>query len=184
MRWKNVKVHPTAKLIRPELISIGEGTQIDDFALIYPGRKLEIGKYCHIASYVLIGGNGTCKIGDYVAITAGTKLFSATNIPDGALSVAHTSPLWMQKQYVGHIEIEDFAFVGANSVVLPDVKIGKGAIVGALSVVLRDIEPWSINVMRPVCKSDGSFSFRLTKIKDRLQEKKLYIENREKIEAI
>jgi acetyltransferase-like isoleucine patch superfamily enzyme len=39
--------------------------------------------------------------------------------------------------------------VGANAVVLPGVRIGKGAIVGSCSLVREDIAPWTINVGPP-----------------------------------
>ena len=41
---KNVKIFPLAKMIHPELIEIGEGTQIDDFTLINGGKGTQIGK--------------------------------------------------------------------------------------------------------------------------------------------
>lgn len=46
----------------------------------------------------------------------------------------------------GKIVINQFAIVGANSVVLPDVDIGEGVSVAAGSVISRNLEPWSIYV--------------------------------------
>jgi maltose O-acetyltransferase len=41
----------------------------------------------------------------------------------------------------GPIDIEDGAWIGSCAVILPGVRIGKGAIVGAGSVVSRDVAP-------------------------------------------
>ena len=39
----------------------------------------------------------------------------------------------------GNVTIEAAAFLGAGSVVLPGLKVGKGAMVGAGAVVTRDV---------------------------------------------
>ena len=44
---------------------------------------------------------------------------------------------------VGKVEIGPDAFVGPNSVVLPDVRIGEGAVVAAGSVVTRDVPAYT-----------------------------------------
>jgi serine acetyltransferase len=44
---------------------------------------------------------------------------------------------------IGKVEIGPDAFVGPNSVVLPNVKIGEGAVVAAGSVVTRDVPPYT-----------------------------------------
>ena len=40
--------------------------------------------------------------------------------------------------------IEDDVWVGAQSVILKGVTIGRGAIIGAASVVTRDVPPYAI----------------------------------------
>ncbi len=42
------------------------------------------------------------------------------------------------------VVIEDDVWVGTHSVILPGVKIGRGAVVSANSVVARDIEPYCV----------------------------------------
>ena len=46
-------------------------------------------------------------------------------------------------------EIEDYALVGTQSVVMPGVKIGRGAIIGAQSLVTRDVTPETVVIGIP-----------------------------------
>lgn len=65
------------------------------------------------------------------------------------LSMSSIAPEAMQYVVEKPICIEDYAFLGVHSVVLPGVHIGKGAVIGAGSVVLSDIPPFSIAVGAP-----------------------------------
>jgi acetyltransferase-like isoleucine patch superfamily enzyme len=49
----------------------------------------------------------------------------------------------------GPIVIEDDAWLGAGSVILPGVRIGRGAVVGANSVVAHDVPPLQIVAGQP-----------------------------------
>lgn len=48
------------------------------------------------------------------------------------------------KKYYGCIEIMDNVFIGANSTIMYDVKIGPNAIIAAGSVVTKDVPPGTI----------------------------------------
>lgn len=52
----------------------------------------------------------------------------------------------------GDIIIGDDAYIGANTVVMPGVKIGEGAVVGANSLVDHNLKPWTIYFGNPVRK--------------------------------
>lgn len=57
----------------------------------------------------------------------------------------------------GNVSVDDFTFIGANSVIIPGKKIGKNVIVGAGSVVLNDIpdnEVWVGNPARKIRMND------------------------------
>lgn len=47
------------------------------------------------------------------------------------------------------IVIEDMAWIGINSTILPGVKIGYGSIIGAQSVVTHDVPPMKIVAGNP-----------------------------------
>ncbi|RLF32574.1 MAG: N-acetyltransferase, partial [Thermoplasmata archaeon] len=54
-------------------------------------------------------------------------------------------PQRLRKDYVPEGAIlEKGVSIGANSVILPGVKIGEGAFVAAGSIVTKDIPPWSL----------------------------------------
>ena len=94
-------------------IDIGENTTIGFYTFIYSSDKIKIGNDCMIAPFVYL-----------VDSDHGTKLNSTMNSQPNK-----TSP----------IIIEDDVWIGANSTILPGVKIGKGSIVAAGSVVTTDV---------------------------------------------
>jgi len=49
----------------------------------------------------------------------------------------------------GRVVIEDDTWIGANTLILKNVRIGEGSIIGAGSVVTKDIPPYSIAVGNP-----------------------------------
>ena len=153
---KDVIIYPWAKIVNPEVIEIGDYSRIDDFTFINGGEGVKMGKYVHIAYFSSIAGGGSFSIGDYSAVSSGSRILTSSNIYDEAWAMSAASPKPFQRFSTGHIEIGRFAFIGANSVVFPNVKIGEGAVIGAMSLVNKDVEPWSINIGIP-CK----------KIKDR-----------------
>ena len=57
---------------------------------------------------------------------------------------------------VGCIEVMDNVFIGYNTTILPNVRIGENVIIGACSVVTKDLEPNGVYVGCPA-KKIGSF---------------------------
>jgi len=103
---------------------IGEGTEIGDSVEI--GRDVKIGKGCKIEAKVFIPPYVT--IGNNVFI-APCVCFTNDKYPKahGGSTPSYTI-------------IEDNVSIGANSTILPGIKIKKGAIIGAGSVVTKDVE--------------------------------------------
>jgi len=63
------------------------------------------------------------------------------------------------------IRIGRYAFVGANSMLLPGVEIGDGAIVGGGSVVRGKVPPWTIVVGNPATPVGDSREYLLKQLK-------------------
>jgi len=53
-------------------------------------------------------------------------------------------PMRHQKAVVEKIVIEDDVSIGMGVIILPGVRIGKGAIIGAGSVVTKDVSPLTV----------------------------------------
>jgi acetyltransferase-like isoleucine patch superfamily enzyme len=149
---KGIKMHEYVRIIYPQNIEIGDGTQIDDFVLINGGTRTVIGRWNHIASFVSVVGGGELITEDYVGIAAGVRIITGTHhYGDGR----RISPLIEEeKQFVirGIIYIEQDVFIGSNAVIFPNIRIGEGAIVGAGAIVLKDIESWGIYAGMPARK--------------------------------
>jgi len=108
-------------------IEIGEGTEINNFSLIYTGgSKIKIGK--------------NVLIGPRVNIIGYQHEFKDINIP-----------IKFQPYISQDIIIEQNVWIGSSSVIMAGITIGEGAIVGAGSIVTKSIKPHTINVGNP-CK--------------------------------
>jgi len=151
---ESAKIFPLAKIVSPHNVEIGECSMIDDFTFINGGKGLVIGNYVHIASFVSIIGGGRLTIGDYAVLACGARILTGTDTYYNGKRMSSALPLEERNVILGETIIEKDAFIGTNSVVHPNVRIGEGAIIGSNSLVLRDIEPWSINVGSP-CKKIG-----------------------------
>ena len=151
---EDVEIYPLAKIIKPNVVEIGEHSKVDDFTFIYGGSGIKIGRYVHIASFVSIIGGGELIVGDYVSIACGAKILTGTDTYYGGKRMSTALPEKQRNVIRGRVVIEKDAFIGTNAVVHPNVTIGEGAIIGSNSLVLKDVEPWSINVGSP-CKKVG-----------------------------
>ncbi|MBE0416055.1 MAG: hypothetical protein IBX36_05925 [Dehalococcoidia bacterium] len=141
----------------PKNIEIGDYSYIDTNVQLEVYAPIKIGKHVHITSNVHIQSGDEVIIGDYACITNGAKIYASSNTykaPDGRekdvlLSMSSSAPPELQYIEYGPVIIEEYAFVGLNCVVLPGVRIGRGAVIGAGSVVTRDIPPYTIAVGIP-----------------------------------
>lgn len=128
------------------------------------GNQTFIHMGCFFSSNVKIGNNsvigrqcqliGDITIKDNVSITAQTYIFSVTHFKDSpAFQGQHKSVL-----------IEDYAWVGARAVILPGVRIGKGAILGANSTATKSIPNyavWAGSPAREVSKRSDKLEYNL-----------------------
>jgi len=148
---KNLKIFENAKIIKPEVIEIGDYSEIDDFSFIYGGKGIYIGRYVHISRFVSIIGGGELYLGDYSVLADGARILTGTDSYYGGARMSTCLPLEQRNLKVSFVRIEKDAFIGTNAIVHPGITIGEGAIIGSGSLVLNDVEPWSINVGNP-CK--------------------------------
>jgi len=112
--------------------------RIDEGQMV-TGAEVSFGPGCHV--YEPRGG---LEIGDYCLIGGGS-LICGVNHGLARLDL----PMRHQPAEAGRIVIEDDVWLGMGVVVLPGVRIGRGAVIGAGSVVTRDIPGYSIAMGSP-----------------------------------
>lgn len=106
---KGSRIHIGARFFYPANIKIGEGTIIGDNAFLDGRDKLTIGDHVDIASEVMVY-NSEHDIN--------SEDFHANSAP---------------------VEIGDYVFIGPRAIILPGVKIERGAVVAAGAVVTKDV---------------------------------------------
>ena len=119
---------------------------------LYPGCKFGLGKghlymgiksYCNYGCFFDLGES--IYIGNNVAIGMNVKFITSSH-EIGQSSRRASTPI-RKPIYVG-----DGSWIGADTIILPGVKIGKGVVVGAGSLITRDLDDNCLYVGRPVYK--------------------------------
>lgn len=145
----NVRIYDLTRITDPASITVGHDVVIDDFVFLQGAGGLVIGSHVHIASFVSITGGGEAIVADFCGISSGARVLTGTDLADGSGLIGPTVPDHLRSVRRGCTELGRHAFIGANAVIMPDVRIGEGAVVGAGAVVTRDVEPWTVNVGVP-----------------------------------
>lgn len=99
----------------------------------FEGKKIEIGNHTVIGRNCILSG-GNLIIKNNVSITAHTYIFCTSHYKD--------SPEF--RAFSQDVVIEDYAWVGARAMILPGVRIGKGAILGAASTASKNIPDYAV----------------------------------------
>ncbi len=111
---KSSRIHIGARFFYPAKISIGEGTIIGD--------------------NVFLDGRDKLIIGDHVDIASGVMIYNSEhNINSEDFHAISASVI-----------IGDYVFIGPRAIILPGVKIGKGAIIAAGAVVTKDVPEYAV----------------------------------------
>jgi len=106
--------------------------------------KLTLGLNVCINDDVWINAVGGVTIGNNVLIGPKVVIHSANHKFSDS-----ERPISEQGHTLKPVTIEDDVWIGASSVILAGVTIGKGAVVGAGSVVTKDIEAYMVVVGNP-----------------------------------
>jgi len=131
------EIHRSAVIEDPKKVHIGEHVRIREGVIIRSGSGVSIGDHTGLNPYVVISGR--VIIGKYNMIAPHAMLAGGNHeFRD------RTVPMKLQGGRVKGIILEDDVWVGANSVIVDGVRVGKGAIVAAGSVVTEDVQPYAI----------------------------------------
>lgn len=115
-------------------MKIGKGSTIHTGLTLYNPRNIIIGEDTIVGEKAVLDGRAKLKIGNHVAIASEVMIYNSQhNINDEDFQ-----PVEME------VEVNDYVFIGPRVIILPGVKIGKGAIIAAGAVVTKDIPPFAI----------------------------------------
>jgi len=96
----------------------------------------------NIGAYITAGGK--VYIGDYVGIGPDVKIWSVNHNYQDPFT-----PWLKQGSEPQEVHIGDDVWLAAGSIILPGVKIGKGAIISAGTVLSKSIPPYAIVAGNP-----------------------------------
>ncbi|TLD84589.1 acyltransferase [Helicobacter sp. MIT 11-5569] len=112
------------------------GERSNCYDSVYVFGDVEVGENTFIGPFCILDGGGGLRIGKFCSISAGVQIYT------------HNSVQWSNQGGKEPLEfspviIEDYCYVGPNSVISMGVRIGKGAVVGACSFVNKDVPPYT-----------------------------------------
>lgn len=115
-------------------IRMGRGSTIHMFANFFQPKNIEIGADTIIGNNSFLDGRAPLIIGNHTDIAAEVLIYNSEhNINDENFSATEAP-----------VEIGDYVFIGPRSIILPGVRIGRGAVVAAGAVVTKDVPDFAI----------------------------------------
>jgi acetyltransferase-like isoleucine patch superfamily enzyme len=140
---------------------VGAKTRIGPNARIDRPWTLSLGVRCEIEAGVwfkVVADDAVCRVGDFAFFGRGAELDIAQRveigdrvmIAPGTFITDHQHQIFAEEGIGDQgcrsapVIIEAGAWLGAHCVVLPGVRIGRGAVVGAGAIVTRDVPPEAI----------------------------------------
>jgi len=160
---KNVLIEPDVSMSRYRNIFIDDYSRLAKGAQLYaPIGYIRIGKRCHVGNWIL--GHGGVEIGNCVG--SGGMILSVTDTDVGGARMAGPMvPSEQRNLRYGKIIIEDDAFIGQYSIIMPGITIGEGAVVGPHSLVVKNVKPWTVVIGNPAREIGEREKVRFPKFK-------------------
>lgn len=136
LRWMgHIPCHTKRKLFyKLAGIKIGKGSTIHMWANFFQPKNITIGEDSIVGDHVFLDGRAPLTIGDHVDIASQVLIYNSEHNLQSEDFSATCAP----------VTIEDYVFIGPRAIILPGVKIGKGAIVAAGAVVTHDVPEYAI----------------------------------------
>ena len=133
---------------KERLRMILDGLKYSDITIAEKFRRegAKIGKNCFIQIRKLASEPYLVEIGDCVSITSGVNF--ATH--DGASVIFREEFPYLR--HFGKIIVEDNCFIGNGAIIMSGVRIGRNSIIGANSVVISDVKEGSIMMGNPAVR--------------------------------
>lgn len=145
---KGCSIRPFINTTHPEYIFLGDDVSIGLLCWIATNTtlskrklpRLTIGSRVHIGAYSMIIAANKIDIGNNIIMSERVTILDHMHSYEEVKVPIIDQPISSK----GPIVIEDDCFIGANSVILGNVRVGKHSIIGANAVVTKDIPPFSV----------------------------------------
>lgn len=115
-------------------VKIGQGSHLHMGTQFFYPAGVKIGEGSVIGQDAFLDGRDKLKIGNHVDIASEVMIYNSDHDVNAPDFQAVSAP----------VEISDYVFVGPRVIILPGVKIGKGAVVAAGAVVTKDVPEYAI----------------------------------------
>lgn len=128
-------------VFHPENVELGANVYVGHQTILkgYYKNTMRIGAGTWIGQQCFFHSAGGIEIGERVGIGPGVKILTSSHGEHGRELAILDSPVDFAP-----VVVEDQADIGIGAIVLPGVRIGRGAQVGAGAVVAKDVPPYSV----------------------------------------
>jgi acetyltransferase-like isoleucine patch superfamily enzyme len=128
-------------VFHPENIEIGAGVYVGHQTILkgYYRNRMLIGEGTWIGQQCFLHSAGSLTIGAHVGIGPGVRILTSSHRLD-----AGEGPILHAPLELGSVVVEDGADLGVGAILLPGVRVGRGAQVGAGAVVTEDVPPGAV----------------------------------------
>lgn len=113
---------------------IGARTRIYGGCEIRTARKIRMGAGCSIGHECKLDGRGGLEIGNAVNLSTGVWIWTAE----------HDVQSSDFRLVLGRVVIDDHAWIAGRVVIMPGVRVGRGAVVASGAVVTKDVAAHAI----------------------------------------
>lgn len=137
---------PGVLVFHPENIELGTNVYVGHQSILkaYFRNQMKIGDGTWIGQQCFFHSAGGIDIGQNVGIGPQVRILTSTHGEAGRqLAILH-SPITFAP-----VVIEDDVDIGVGSIILPGIRLGRGAQIGAGSVVTKDVEPYAVVAGNP-----------------------------------
>ena len=136
LRWVGyIPSHLIRKFIyRLSGIKIGKGSTIHMWASFFQPKNIRIGEGSIVGDHAFLDGRSPLIIGNQVDIASSVMIYNSE----------HDVSSKDFKVIDGPVLIGDYSFIGPRVIIMPGVKIGKGAVIAGGAVVTKDVEEFTL----------------------------------------
>lgn len=138
---ENVIFEKGILVFHPENIELGNNIYIGHNSILkgYYENSMSIGNNTWIGQNCYFHSAGGIKIGKNVGIGPNVKILTSFHKEEGI-----DVPILFSELEFKEVVIEDDADIGIGTIILPDVRIGKGVQIGAGAIVTKSVPDYAV----------------------------------------